>query len=322
MISAGRAGRHVSQLAMALTSLGHQVSRHAPAPAALGQAGLRLATCWEDDGRPDVVHAHSWMDCVVALSAAQLPLVMTSHDLDSSPEHAVCSAADELITECASQASDLARFGVGQDRITIIPPGADTAFFRPASVAIRSGPLLRILVVGLSNQEGLAGLVRALPQLPEAELVIAGPGDADRLVSLARDLWVDNRILILGEVPWERMPALYRSADVLASLRTDSGFSPVIQEAMACGVPVVAYWAEETARSVVDGGTGLLVEPGDAYGLVKALSVVLGDQLARVHFASAARRRAEEHFSWSRTAHRVTEVYAEAIRRTQFSKVP
>jgi glycosyltransferase involved in cell wall biosynthesis len=261
----------------------------------------------------------------MALSAANLPLVMSAHGLAPGPEHAVCSAADQLIAHCFSQVGDLARFGIGRDRITVIPPGADTAFFRPASLAIRGGPLQRILVVGLSNQDGLASLVRSLSQLPEAELVIAGgmpEALTERLHSLARDLWVGNRVLMLGDVPWERMPALYRSADVLVSLRIGGGFSPVIQEAMACGVPIAGYRGEETARSVVDGSTGVLVEPGDIYGLTKALSALLGDQLLRMHFASAARRRAEEQFTWSRTAHRVTEVYTQAIRRTQFSKVP
>jgi glycosyltransferase involved in cell wall biosynthesis len=170
--------------------------------------------------------------------------------------------------------------------------------------------------------DGLADLIRALPQLPEAELVIAGGPPrhrlaenpvAQRLLTLARELWVDGRVLMLGDVPHERMPALYRSADVLASVRGDERSSVIPVEAMACGVPVVAYRCGDVQDTVVDGRTGLLIEPGDVFGLTRSLSETLADQLTRIRQGNAARRRAEEQFAWPRIAQRLEQAYREAM---------
>ncbi len=337
MISAGRAGRqdqYVAQLTRALTGLGHQATRHTPRAsevADLGRFGKRLAARWADEGAPDVVHVHSWMDCAVALAATRLPLVMTAHSVDPIPQDAVCGAADHIIVQNGRQADGFGRLGVEEDRISVIPSGVDTDRFQPGHVDIQSGPLHRILAVGLTPGDGLFSLIRALPQLPEAELTIAGGPErgrlttdplVQRLIGLAKDLWVENRLLMLGQVPGDRMPALYRSADAMVTVRTSGGFSSAMQEAMACGVPVVGYSSENAQRTVVSGRTGLLTPAGDIFALTQALSSALSDRMTRVHWGNAARRRAEEQFSWPRIAGQVTRVYREAVASTQAHKSP
>jgi len=64
---------------------------------------------------------------------------------------------------------------------------------------------------------------------------------------------------------------------------------------------------------VVDGETGLLVEPGDVTALAQALGRVLADPALAARMGQAGRHRVEAHFSWDRIADRTLTVYQEAI---------
>jgi glycosyltransferase involved in cell wall biosynthesis len=106
------------------------------------------------------------------------------------------------------------------------------------------------------------------------------------------------------------MPAWYRSADVVACTPWYEPFGLTPLEAMACGVPVVAYAVGGLAESVIDGVTGVLVGPRDVRGLAGALRGVLTDEMRRMSFASAAVDRVRSRYTWERTAFDVERVYA------------
>jgi len=79
---------------------------------------------------------------------------------------------------------------------------------------------------------------------------------------------------------------------------------------MACGVPVVAYATGGLAESVIDGVTGTLVAPRDIRGLASALRGILGDEVRRMSYASAAVDRVRSRYTWERTAADIERVYA------------
>jgi glycosyltransferase involved in cell wall biosynthesis len=266
----------------------------------------------------------SWPGCVAALAATQRPIVMTCRATGLVPEAAVGQAADRVITHCAVEAKALAHYGIAANRIRVVPGGVDTDRFRPGSASLdRTGPLSRILAVGtMAEPDGVADLVRSLPQLPEAELTVVGGPQRSRLETdpvarrlrrLATQLWVGQRVRFLGSVQPSRMPDLYRSADVVACTRQWAPFSAVPLEAMACGVPVVGYRGSAADEAILDGRTGALVPPGDLFGLTRALSEVLGDRFVRARQGNAARSRAQATFSWASIAALVEQVYGEAI---------
>ena len=76
-------------------------------------------------------------------------------------------------------------------------------------------------------------------------------------------------------------------------------FGNVAVEAMACGVPVIAYRRGGPAEIVVDGVTGFLVEPDDVDGLAAAIGRI--GEIDR----SACRRQAEANFSVEALAARI-----------------
>jgi glycosyltransferase involved in cell wall biosynthesis len=84
-------------------------------------------------------------------------------------------------------------------------------------------------------------------------------------------------------------------------------------EAMACGLPVVAFSVDGVPETVVDGQTGYLVVPGDAGGLAERLRGLLRDPQAIRTMGGAACRRVREHFTAQSTADKVAGVLEEVL---------
>ena len=315
----------------------------------MGGFGRWLADRWsgpDADGgqpwRPDVVHAHFWMSGLAALTARNhvpVPVVQTYHalgtvkrryqgDADTSPagrtgyERVLGRHVDRVIAQCRDEVAELGRMGVPRSAITVIPSGVDHTRFSPAGPTTAREPgVPRILLAGrLVERKGLADLIQALPRVPGAEAVLLGgpadgPVDQDPLVAklraLADELGVAERVSFPGAVPVEDMPAWYRSADVVVCLGWYEPFGLTALEAMACGVPVVAYAVGGYQDTVVDGTTGVLVPPRDVGLLADTLRGLLADPARRLELGSAGADRARHAYSWDRTAARLAAVYRE-----------
>jgi phosphatidylinositol alpha-1,6-mannosyltransferase len=204
----------------------------------------------------------------------------------------------------------------------VIPPGVDPERFTPRDAAARAATRTRFgfdahapLVLGVSRlvpRKGFDVLLDAVAGLDGVQLAIAGTGrDEARLARRAARL--GGRARLLGRVPDAELPDLYASADVFAMLCRDrwagleaEGFGIVFLEAAACGVPAVAGRSGGADEAVVDGVTGVVVEPRDVAAVRAALDRLLGDEVLRARLGAAARRRAVEEHSYDRLAARLT----------------
>jgi len=117
----------------------------------------------------------------------------------------------------------------------------------------------------------------------------------------------------LGMVPHDELLDLYGRAAVVACPSHREGFGVVCAEAMAHGRPVVASAVGGLLDLVVDGETGLLVEPGDVRALRRALRRLLEDSELRRRLGEAGRRRARERFSWPSVTDRTLAAYSAII---------
>ena len=116
-------------------------------------------------------------------------------------------------------------------------------------------------------------------------------------------------------LPWqEDMGAIYAACDIVvhASVRPEP-FGLVLLEAMAAGKPVIATAAGGVLDIVTDGETGLLVEPGDAEGLSKALRRLIEDRALAATLAQRGRQRVRDAFTMERNAAQVMDVYQQLI---------
>jgi glycosyltransferase involved in cell wall biosynthesis len=221
---------------------------------------------------------------------------------------------DRIVVQCQDEIRELLLMGLPRSRMVLIPSGVNTERFRPDGPAMPRGiSRHRILTVGrLVERKGFEDVIRALPRVPGAELVVVGGPDvyADRLRELAAGCGVADRVTQAGAVPADEMPAWYRSADVLAAAPWYEPFGLTPLEAMACAVPVVGTAVGGLIDTVVEGVTGDLVPPRDPRALGLALRRLLGDEMRRYSYSAAAADRAAHSYSWRRVATQMSALYA------------
>ncbi|MET0416897.1 MAG: glycosyltransferase [Actinoplanes sp.] len=319
----------------------------------MGAFADRMAADWRAEWLPDVAHAHFWMSGLAAVTAGRacgVPVVQTYHALgavkrrhqgsaDTSPSRRIAyerelgRAADRVVVQCEDEIRELLRLGVPRSQMTLVPSGVNTERFQPSGPAApRTGSRPRILTVArLVERKGVEDLIRALPAVPRAELVVVGgppaqelPGDsyARRLLRLAESCRVADRVRLAGAVPAHEMPQWYRSADVLAATPWYEPFGLTALEAMACGVPVVATAVGGLMDTVIEGITGELVPPRDPAGLAVTLRRLLTDDVRRISYAAASVDRVAASYAWPHVATRLARVYASVARRPVTEPTP
>ncbi len=173
----------------------------------------------------------------------------------------------------------------------------------------------------LASTKGLDVLVRAFSQVrasgQDLDLIVAGSGpEEERLRLLARDLRVDDHIRFWGTADRRQMAALMRGCDIfiLPSLR--EGFGIASLEAMVLSKPVVASRCGGIPEVVRHRETGLLVTPGDADALSKAILVLANQPELRAAYGKRGRDLAINEFSWRSVANRYLEAYEGALQNT------
>ncbi|BCK56600.1 glycosyltransferase [Nocardia wallacei] len=303
----------------------------------MGEFGEWLRERWLQD-RPDVAHAHFWMSGIAAEQAARqpaVPVVQTFHALgvvkkryqgqdDTSPEcriraeRMVAQNAARVAATCSDEVFELARLGLPTTRASVVPCGVDLRRFVPGPRPERAAGH-RLLAVGrLVPRKGFDTAILALPELPGAELLIAGgspsggledDAEAERLRDIARRCGVADRVRLLGPVSRDDMPALMRSADLVLCTPWYEPFGMVALEAMACGTPVVASAVGGLLDTVLDGVTGRLVPPRDSDRLAETVAEILADDEQRAAMGHAGHRRARSRYSWDRIAADTLRVY-------------
>ena len=105
------------------------------------------------------------------------------------------------------------------------------------------------------------------------------------------------------------MARIYNAADVVAIPSIEDNLPNTMLEALACGVPVAGFETGGVGETIQAGRTGLLAEPGDAYGLGRAIADLLADDSARRELAENCRQTAERQFSQSASAGAYMQLY-------------
>ena len=169
----------------------------------------------------------------------------------------------------------------------VIPNGVRV---RPLWTGERSGI---VTVTRLRPPKDTLTLIEALGQAPELPpLTIVGDGPERAAVEAAIERQgLQDRVALVGDVA---DPAAYldRAAAFVLST-TSEGMPMAVLEAMAAGLPVVASAVGGIPEIVVDGETGLLVQPSDPEELAAALRKLFADPSLAARLGAAARRNAE-----------------------------
>jgi len=247
--------------------------------------------------------------------------------------------ADRVVAISRYTASFLERAGVDPSRIEIVLPGYDTSRFRPLERRLELRQKLLgdrykdqvILTVGnLVARKGQDTTIRALPRLlrcvPDVTYLIVGDGPyRNQLETLATELGVRNRVIFAGRLADEDLAELYALCDVFvmpsrAQLdeKDVEGFGIVFLEASACAKPVIGGRSGGVPEAIVDGVTGLLVDPYNPDELSDAIAGVLTDREFANRLGQQGQVRAVNDFTWQRAAKSVQGIL-DSVKREQLS---
>jgi glycosyltransferase involved in cell wall biosynthesis len=182
-------------------------------------------------------------------------------------------------------------FGVPEERLALFPYAVDVEAFRrgsalsPAQRALARARLgipedARVLlaITKLNPREAPWDLLRAYARRYDNDrwVVIAGDGpERPALEAFARERGLE-RVVFLGYVPYPELPALYAMSDIFLHPVQEERWGVSVQEALACGLPVITSSRVGAARDLIVAGTnGATYTAGDDAELARRIDEVL-----------------------------------------------
>jgi D-inositol-3-phosphate glycosyltransferase len=310
----------------------------------------------EQDGGPyDVVHANYWLSGLaghIIKHELDIPLISTFHTLDrvkaeampeeviadlssrrAAAEGLVIGCSDAVLASCEVEAAQLIElYGAAPERIAIVPPGVDHAFFGPGESrqARRAlglpdhGPLL-LFVGRIQPLKGTHLAIESLAALRERGteatlVVVGGPSGAqgqetlDDLVRLADERSVSQAVIFRPAQPHELLSSYYRAADVTVVPSRSESFGLVALESLACGTPVVASAVGGLTTLVHDGVTGALIDGGDADAYATAIEQITSEPIRATRYSTAAVLDARR-YTWRAAAKRLDRLFEDLVNR-------
>jgi glycosyltransferase involved in cell wall biosynthesis len=262
----------------------------------------------------------------------------------------------DAIIGCADYITDRvrARFPHYADRCVTLYNGADVDQFSPGpGQPSAQGGGKRFLFVGrVSPEKGLHVLVDAFKSViarePDAQLkIVGGPhipplsfiveqsddstvrglrrfyntNYLEYLRNLVRTALLDQ-VSFVGPVPHNQLSTVLREADIFVQPSVwGEPFPLSVIEAMAAGLAVVASRAGGLPESVVDGKTGVLVEPNNPAALADAMLQLVSDKQKLRSMGAAGGARARELFSWETVVARLSSIYNALVSRSPIASL-
>jgi phosphatidylinositol alpha-1,6-mannosyltransferase len=225
--------------------------------------------------------------------------------------------AAALIVNSEFTKAEYIGLGVKNENFVKIHPGVDVGMFNqpmriPSIVTEHNlqGKKILLTVGRLVGRKGHDTVIKALPrilkQVPDVVYVIVGQGPMEaKLRELVRENNLTDRAIFTGFVPDGELPDYYRACDlfVMPSREIDSrerveGFGIVFLEANASGKPVIGGRSGGVNEAIVDGVSGLLVDPLDVKALADAVVGLLLDPDRTRRLGIQGRKRVEQEFDW------------------------
>ena len=203
--------------------------------------------------------------------------------------------------------------------IHCIPYGIDLNVFRPGSKQLArqaldlppDQPVIFFSAVGLANRrKGLSYLLQALKYLPgRSDIWLLTSGEAAELEEYSAHFTMRQ----LGQIDEQRQSLAFTAADLFVSPTLADNLPLVLIEALACGIPAVAFDTGGVSEIVAHMETGYLARCNDSADLAKGIQTLLADTRLRSEMGHRCRQTAEAHYALKLQAHQYMAVYQQAI---------
>lgn len=278
-----------------------------------------------------VAHAFDFycnLTLIPAAKLARVPVVIGSHrqlgDLMTPAQFRAQAAAfrwcDAIICNSQAAADRLIATGLSPNKITIIGNALPAAAFSRAPAALPKRPgVARVGMVARMNHryKGHSGFLRIArrihQRMPEVEFLLVGDGPLRQdLEREAASLGLGASAIFLGDR--QDMPAILASLDVAILTSDSESLSNVILEAMAAGLPVVAYGVGGNSELLSD-QRGALIPAGNERFFADAVEKLLADSALRQQLGRNALQFTKENFGLDRVRQRYVELYVSLLRK-------
>ncbi len=251
-------------------------------------------------GVPSVAHVHA--------SNTAIWLLSSTH---------IIACADAVKAHLISQGRPADRISVAHNAVDVhnLPP-VDAAEARTRVGVAPDAPLVT-MAAHLSKKKGHPVLLRAVKRLrdqfPDLRCLAMGEeAERDALVAQAEQLGVSDIVEFTGYRSDAREVMAASDVVVLPSL-VGEGLPLSLLEAAARERPIVATGLAGVPELIVDGDTGLLVEPGDSDDLAEKLAMLLADPALRSRMGNAAREVTVRRFSREKRGEAIERIYEVAL---------
>ena len=239
---------------------------------------------------------------------------------------------DAIVGNSAAVVRQLIEEGVPEEKVKLIYNGIDASWNLPdrgearRALGLEDDELVGVVVANLIHYKGHRELVRGLshvePELSSPWRILAAGRDhgiRDELEALAAARGIRHRILFLGE--HSDIPLLLAAAAFGLLTSREEGFSNVILEGMAAGLPMIVTDVGGNAEAVLDSETGLVVPPLNPKAIGAAIVRLARDAGLRARLGAAARKRVEEQFSIDQCVKAHAELYQYLLDRAEGARI-
>ncbi len=307
------------------------------------------------DLQPDIIHAHSpALNGIAAIRVGRklsIPVVyeMRASWEDAAVDHGtttegslrykisrgletwVLKRADAITTISQGLKGDIARRGIAEEKITLVPNAVDAQHFQlagepdpelRAQLGLQDATVLGFLG-SFYGYEGLSLLLEAMPillkQNPDLRVLLVGGGLQDEnLHQQAKNLGIEDKVIFTGRVPHSEVHCYYQQVDVLVyprlSIRLTELVTPLKPlEAMAQGKLLVASNVGGHRELIDDGGTGVLFAAGSPDALADAVLNLLAHPEDWKHIRANGRRFVESERNWPASVAHYQSVYEQVL---------
>ncbi len=299
----------------------------------------------------DVIHAHYYLSGLIAMKIG-LPFIMSFHTLalmknlvardETEKEDEIRIDAEMLLGEnakkvVANSESDVRYlqylYGIPEDRLTVIPPGVNTALFRPIpmaqareKLAVGADDKLIVFVGRIEPLKGIDMLLYATkivatrnPTLKLCVCIVGGDISQPQiswsktlqsLNTIRHTLHLSASVTFVGQQSQEVLPYYYNSADIVVMPSHYESFGMAALEAMSCGVPVMTTNAAGISSFIDEKHSALITSVNNPLLLANQIEYLLKTPEKRDQLGRDVRENVMD-LTWNRVAKTMSKLYQE-----------
>ena len=227
-------------------------------------------------------------------------------------EEAEYDEADVVLVPSTFARQSFLRAGVAPEKIVTVPYGVRLETFFPTK---KLDEVFRILCVAqLSVRKGIGYLLDAISRLalPNSEVVLRGAAlpESEQLLAAHEGRF---RLHPPASRHTRALRELYSQASVLVLPSIEDGFGLVMNEAMACGVPVIATTNTGAADLITDGKDGFIVPIRNAQAIAERIEYLYSHPTERAAMGLAALEKVRSREGWGQYTNQLLHAYRERL---------